>query len=193
VKPTVFYLFGFPGTGKYTVAKSMERLVRADGGRLVVVDNHYMNNPIFGVLDIDGVTPLDPIVWERTGEIVEAVLRTIETLSPASWSFVFTNYLQHGAEPDHRLFDRVAKVAVVRGNAFLPVRLTCEVEELARRVVSPERRERLKYVDAEGVRHLATTAEVLSPQVPHLALDITHLSPDQAAARILDHAQGLEG
>lgn len=155
MKPTVFYLIGFPGTGKYTVAKAMGRLAAAEGAKLVVVDNHYINGPIFGVLDIDGMTPLDRTVWDRTGEVGEAVLRTIETLSPVSWSFVFTNDLQHASVGAHRLFERVAKMAVVRGNSFVPVRLTCDVEELARRIVSPERHQRLKLVDAEAIRRLA--------------------------------------
>lgn len=164
----------------------------AGGAKLVVVDNHYINSPIFGVLDIDGITPLDCVVWDRTGEVGEAVLRTIETLSPVSWSFVFTNDLQHGAEGAHRLFERAAKVAVVRGNSFVPVRLTCEVEELTRRIVSPGRHQRLKLVDAEAVRRLATTAEVLSPGIPALTLDITYVPPDQAARAIIEHGWRLE-
>lgn len=189
MNPTIFYLIGFPGTGKYTVAKAMERLAGAEAAKLVVVDNHYINSPIFGVLDIDGITPLDRAVWDRTGEVGEAVLRTIETLSPPTWSFVFTNDLQHGSEGAHRLFERVAKVAVVRGNGFVPVRLTCEVEELTRRIVSPERHQRLKLVDAGAIRRLATTAEVLSPGIPALTLDITHAPPDQAARTIIEHAR----
>jgi hypothetical protein len=82
VESTIFYLIGLPGTGKYAVAKAMERLSANDGFRLVVVDNHLVANPIFNLIHTDGKTPLGPRVWDRVSDVGEAVLRTIETLSP---------------------------------------------------------------------------------------------------------------
>jgi hypothetical protein len=54
VDPSVFHLIGLPGTGKYTVARAMERLATREGQRLVVVDNHHINNPILSLVDADG-------------------------------------------------------------------------------------------------------------------------------------------
>ena len=58
-----------------------------------MVDNHHTSNVIFAGLNVDGVTPLPPEVWDRVREVREALLRTIEELSPPDWSFVFTNVL----------------------------------------------------------------------------------------------------
>jgi thymidylate kinase len=85
--PAIYLLTGLPGTGKYTVARALERALAKEGEEVRLVDNHYLCNPIFGLIAEDGMTQLPGAVWERVDEISEAVLRTIETLSPAEWSF----------------------------------------------------------------------------------------------------------
>jgi RimJ/RimL family protein N-acetyltransferase len=183
----VYYLIGLPGVGKYTVALAMARLAAERGQRLVVVDNHYVNNVIFGLVGIDGRTPLDPAVWARVAEVAEIVFTTVETLSPAGWSFVFTNYLDHGSPDDHRLYQRVRQVANARGRRFVPVRLVCEPEELCRRVTSPERSGRLKLVDPVTVRQLATTRPLLLPDDDDvITIDATRSAVEESAAVILD-------
>ena len=55
------YLLGFAGTGKLTIARAFARSVGAE-----VVDTHWINNPIFGRIDPDGVAPLPDAVWSQT-------------------------------------------------------------------------------------------------------------------------------
>lgn len=192
--PTVFYLIGLPGVGKFTVAKAMARLAAEAGQQLVVVDNHYVNNPIFGVIDTDGSKPLAQAVWDRVAEVGEAIFTTIETLSPQEWSFVFTNYLAQGEPGDWRWFQRVRRLAKVRSSQFVPVRLLCDTDELCRRVTSLERRERLKLVDPAVVRELARTKPPLMPDDQDvLTVDVTGTGPDETAQAILKHTRGLRG
>src|SRR6266699_2056344 len=56
------YLFGFAGAGKLTIAK--EIVERWDS---ILVDNHYVNNVIFRLIDIDssGAAGLSDEVWEH--------------------------------------------------------------------------------------------------------------------------------
>ncbi len=188
----VFYLIGLPGVGKYTVAEAMKRLAAERGQHLVVVDNHYVNNPIFGLVRVDGQTPLPRAVWARVAEVGEAVLTTVETLSPRGWSFVFTNYLDDGSPEDHRLYRRVRRAAEARGSRFVPVRLLCETEELCCRVRSPERSARLKLVDPGAVLRLAMTKRLLVPEDGYMfTLDITRSAPEETANAILDQVVGL--
>ena len=56
------YLLGFAGTGKLTIARAFARSVGAK-----VVDNHWINNPIFGLIDPDGVSPLPGLEPDRQG------------------------------------------------------------------------------------------------------------------------------
>jgi len=187
----VYYLIGLPGVGKFTVANAMERLAAKQGQNLVVVDNHYVNNPIFGLVRVDGRTPLPRGVSARVAEVGEAVLSTVESLSPRGWSFVFTNFLDDGVAEDHRLYRRVRQVADARRCRFVPVRLVCEPDELSRRVASPERSGRLKMVDPAEVRHLAMTKRLLVPDDGDmLTLDITRLAPADTAKAILAQPPG---
>jgi hypothetical protein len=186
-KATVFLLIGFSGTGKLTVAKALTARLLERGQPVRLIDNHYINNPILGLLDQDGVRPLPVGTWDRVAEVREAVVRTIETLSPPDWSFIFTNDLIDG--PKERAWvHRLVAVADTRRSRLVAVRLLCDVDELSRRVVSPERRALMKWGDAEEIRRRAATEQVLDPDLPStLTLDITSMPPLEAADRILGH------
>jgi hypothetical protein len=191
VEPAVVQLIGHAGAGKYTVAKELAARRPGPDDRWVVVDNHYVNNPIFGVLDLDGVKPLDPSVWGHVAKVRAAVLDTIRTLSPPSWSFVFTNVLIAGQKGDEAAPVELAKLAEARGASFVPVVLRCEVDELVRRVVSPGRATRLKWRDPDGVRAVATSTSLVVPDHANLLeLDVTAMDPSDTADRILEHVEG---
>jgi hypothetical protein len=190
-KPALFLLIGFSGTGKLTVAKALCSVLMERGMTVRLVDNHYVNNPIFGLVENDGVRPLPDGTWDRVGEVREAIVRTVESLSPHDWSFIFTNDLIESLE-ERAWVDRLTAVAHTRGSRFVPVRLLCEVEELCRRIASPERRVLMKSTDSQWIRRRAESQEVLNPGVPStLTLDITSMPPDKAAGLILSHVDGM--
>src|SRR5262249_53766653 len=150
---------------------------------------HWVNNPIFGLLQTDGKTKLPEAVWDRVGEVRRAVHDTIATLSPREWNFIFT-HAGHEDEPaDHEIFASIVDVAGRRQALLVPVRLTCAEEELVRRVVSPERRDRLKSVSADGARRSSRMRQVLVPRHLNLLdLDVTSIPASEAARKIYDHA-----
>jgi adenylylsulfate kinase-like enzyme len=51
MRPAIVYLIGHPAADKYTVARALAEQAEARGHRMVVVDNHHINNAIFGLLD----------------------------------------------------------------------------------------------------------------------------------------------
>lgn len=189
----ILHLVGHPGVGKYTVAKELADLAAADGWRVVVVDNHLTSNVIFSVLPVDGITPLPETVWDRVQEVRDAVLRTIEELSPREWSFVFTNVLSDGVPADERVVERLIELAARRNSRYVPVRLACRPDELLTRITRPDRRARQKWADPVGVRSFIESSPVLAITHPAvLDLDVTSLPPADAAARILEHLEHLE-
>src|SRR5271154_7172761 len=106
---TIVYLIGFAGTGKHTIALEICRLT---GARLV--DNHLINNPVFSLIQADGKTRLPETVWKKTWAIRHIVLDVIREISPAPFSFVFTNELIDGSNDDRKLFAEVEDLAEAR-------------------------------------------------------------------------------
>jgi hypothetical protein len=178
------YLIGLAGTGKLTIA----RAIRAELDCLLV-DNHLINNVVFSLVDLDGVSPVTPEVWARVQDVRTAALATVRDLSRPGRSFVFTNELLAGHPRHERWFADVREVAHSRGARLVPVRLLIDPDELARRVASPGRAEAFKDVDAAGARLRANRVSLYQPVgVACLDLDVTALSPAEAAARILAFA-----
>lgn len=153
----------------------------------MVVDNHHINNVVFEVIETDGVRALPPRVWSLIDGVRDAVLAAIEELSPPEWSYVFTNVLIAGS--DEPFVERLAGLAEKRGDVFIPVRLHCTTDELAKRIVTPERADRLKWIDPDGLRSYVATHKLVEVEHhPHaLELDVTTLTPKEAAETILDH------
>ncbi len=179
----VFLLVGLPGAGKYTIARALETLLTSRGCTVRVVDNHYMCNPIFGLIAQDGVTPLPAEVGERVREVRAAVAQTIEGLSPADWSFIFTHVVD--TPNDLEWIERLASLAERRRARFVVVRVLCELDELRRRVVMPSRHDRMKSVSVDdAIQGFARGVPDLGRWNP-LSLDVTRRSPDEAAELIL--------
>ncbi len=118
------------------------------------------------------------------------LIRTAEEFTPPSWQLIFTAYLD--GVTDTGWVPRLERLASARGAIVVPVRLLCDPEEIARRIVSSERRKRMKSADPEEPHRLATAGPPYDPGHPNtLTLDITAMVPDEAAARILVHAESV--
>jgi len=186
----VFVLLGYPGTGKYTVAKALAEELASRGVVGKVVDNHHMNNPIFEVVLADGITPLPAKVWDLVEQVRDAVLTAIEECSPPECTYIFTNFVldAEAAQPKvGAYFDRLRALAKARGGALHVVVLTCEAEELYRRVTEPDRRARYKLMDSTWVRKMVAEDPPYSPGGPGvMTLDITDLAPTEVATLIAD-------
>jgi hypothetical protein len=190
-RASIFLLIGFPGTGKYTVANALQRRLIETGRQTRLVDNHYVNNPIFGLLDVDGIKRLPEGTWDRVGEVRNAIVATVESLSPREWSFIFTNHLiERPAEREW--VERLQTLALAREALFVPVRLLCEPGELRRRIASPERKARMKMIDPEEIERMVAAEVVLDPHLADtLTLDVTTMPPTEAADRIVTHLKSL--
>jgi hypothetical protein len=185
---TIIALIGFAGTGKYTVGLELCELTGAK-----LIDNHLINNPIFKVINPDGITPLPAGVWDKVKVVRAIVYEAIRELSPAELSFVFTIELFESSPGDQRAFIDLEQLAASRGSLFVPVRLLCDVEELCRRVVDPSRVQMLKSISPEGARRKSAEETVLDSTHPNvLTIDVTEKTPIEAAAIILRHVEVIK-
>lgn len=185
---TFIYLFGFPEVGKYTIAQEIARQAG-----VIVVDNQLINMPIFTVLKPDGVTPLPPDVWDKVSSVWDIVFDTIIEIADPAFSFVLTNVLLHEEQADQDRFRKVAERVSKRDGTLLPVRLLCDLDENKRRIVSPDRNERLKTISSNGLERLHEERSILTPDHPHTTtLDVTELGPEETASRIVEVATDLD-
>ena len=186
--PAIVHLIGFPASGKLTVGRALADLGKVEGNHIVVLDNHHTNNVIFAALDLDGVKPVPPVVWDRVAEVREVLLRTIEELSPANWSFVFTNVLTDDRPSEREFVDRLVALATQTGRQFLAVVLHCESAELMARVANTDRRDRMKWTDPTAVGEFVRTHGLVDvSDLESLTIDTATTEPAAAARQILEH------
>ena len=187
MKNTIIHLIGFPGTGKYTIAKEIIRLKN-----FCLVDNHLINNPIFNVIANDGITPLPEKVWDYTTLVRKAVLDTMVKISPPDYNFVLTNNLYEEDLTDQKIYDDIYSMAIARNATFIPIRLLISKEQNVKRITQGNRKKQLKDISPETPHYNANNHTVLNPNHPNmLELDVSDLSASQAAKQILIHTRAI--
>lgn len=177
----VIYLFGHPGTGKYTISQELMK------HGFIVCDNQLINNPIFSLLNYDGFSKIPEFGWNAIGSIRAAVLDFMAM--EHNHNYVLTNCLYEN-EGDRNCYLQVEAMTLKRDSIFIPVKLLISEEENLRRIMEPSRRARWKSIDPQDVYQ---RQELLHVEHPHLlALDVSALSAAQAARAILEHAFKLK-
>lgn len=187
-KDLVLCLVGFPGVGKLTIARVLSARINA-----LVVDNHWISDPILRLVAGNGSAPVTPAVWPQVAKVRAAVLETIAALSPPGISFIFTHAGSNEDPADRAAFDEYRDVASRRGAHFIPVRLLCAEAELVRRVASPDRQGR-KLTDVTDARNNVRHFTPLDPgSQDSLTLNVTDLTSEAAATAILAHVEAVRG
>jgi adenylylsulfate kinase-like enzyme len=187
--PAVYQLLGFPGTGKYTVAKAIVAHLAARGEPAALLDNHSTANLVWSLVEPE--RRFDPDVMARLAELRSVLWDAAAELTSPARSLVLTNYLPIARAPT--AIDRHRQLAQQLDRPFVAVVLRCDPEEVLRRVANADRAARLKVVDP--VRARAILAEGMTlPTWPELVdLDITGLTPAEAAARVVALADAADG
>ena len=184
MKNTIIYLIGHAGTGKYTIAKEICKHIDAK-----LVDNHYINNPVFNLLEITD-EELPEKVWDLTDRIKSIVFEAIADLSPKHYNFIMTNVLYEDEARDHKNFFKLQELAEDREATFVPVMLGISEEALIERRTDKGRAERLKDTSAENAKREYNEKVVLDFEHENrFDIDVSDIPPDQTAAKILEHIE----
>lgn len=131
----ILYLIGRSGSGKYTIAKHIEKY------GFKIVDNHLINNPIFSLLDLSDGKSIPAFAKKYTAGIRATVFDFIS--QEKQHNYVLTNELLED-KTHYFVFNQVQQMAERRNSLFIPIRLHISKEENIRRIQMPERVLRFK-------------------------------------------------
>ena len=92
--PAVYQLLGFPGTGKYTVARAIVKQLAARGEPAALLDNHATSNLIWSLVPSE--RRFDPDVMARLAELRSVLWDAAAELTSPAHSLILTNYLPPG-------------------------------------------------------------------------------------------------
>lgn len=180
MKTTIIYLIGHPGTGKYTIAREIAK------AGYIVCDNQLINNPIFTLLNYDGLSSIPQIGWEAIDKIRKAVYEFMSEESANNYILTSCLYEDDG---DRECFKNTKEMAAKRGSVFIPVKLLISKEEHLRRITQASRRERWKSIDPKDAEQTEDLIQINHPNL--LELDVTTLSAHEAAKIILEFVKKI--
>jgi len=169
-------IHGPPAAGKLTVAREIERRTN-----FMVFHNH---------LSIDAITP----IFEFLSPPFRRLMRVIRTAVIAEaaredTNLIFTCIYMRGIDEEN--IEIIASAAEDNGGQVFYVLLTCDPQMLEKRITEESRKEFGKIKSVEALRSDLSKFDYYStiPGRETLIIDTTHVSPDEAATRIIDHYQ----
>ncbi len=178
----LLYLIGFPGVGKYTIAQALTPF------SYKVVDNHLINNPIFSLLNLDGQEEVPPVAWHYINKIRTTVLSFV--VYDYQSNYVLTNVL-YNEEGDHKFLKHIEQIATQRESLFVPIILTIQQDEHIKRLTHQERKKYFKLTNVNSIdpehNPRMHSGLIQLDHVNRLTLDVTLLTPQEAAKAITDH------
>lgn len=184
----IIHLIGFPGTGKYTIAKE---LCRQDES-LVLIDNHAINNVLFSTMDLSKRLPVE--IFGYINEIYDVLFKTMSTISRKDKSFIFTNTLTNEDDFDRIFLNKIIEMSERRNSVYIPIRLVCGRKELHRRLVTPERKKKMKLTDTVMLDSFISGKNViLTKHENEFTLDVGSLSVKTSVSKIENYVKNEKG
>jgi hypothetical protein len=164
---------GPPAVGKLTTARCLQRLTGYK-----VLHNHLTFNVARTLFDIGDPRHIDlhrdlrqTMIEHAAKSDLAGVILTLVYCEPESVAVI----------------EQIKSVCAARGIELLGVFLQCEVDELHRRVVQPERTENGKLDSSRKLDMLLQQHDYVPiPDLETLTIDITDLPPQQTSALIVD-------
>lgn len=187
----IIYINSWPGVGKHTIAKEIEMQMK---GKARVVRNH---------LHIDFASAILPRTsrdyLELRHELRSALFNTLAVSEDTfEYAYIFTDF-QTATEKGVSVAAEYAAAARRRGCAFIPVVLTCGEAENERRMRWPKRLGLVEagmgmLVDTDVLKRFRRRRELYRFQgSEQLVLDVTDITPAQAAEKIMQHVNLVTG
>ncbi|KAI0126912.1 hypothetical protein BJ170DRAFT_423619 [Xylariales sp. AK1849] len=179
--PQYIYINGYPGIGKFTIAKELENHIPDSK----VYHNHLMIDPVAAL--VERGSPHYQAMRTTFRRQILHTIATSEGIKNRTWIFkdsrAFSPVGSEGAEDYRKATDR-------RGVPFISIILHCEGEEKFGKVTNETQgaASNAKLVDMKMVRTIRDEERVYYfGGAKELVLDITYMASTEAARRILAH------
>ncbi|KAH7031458.1 uncharacterized protein B0I36DRAFT_123022 [Microdochium trichocladiopsis] len=181
------WINGFPGVGKLTIATALQAIDE----HIILIDNHKMIDPVEAKFSRDH----PDYQRERRAQREAVFARHVTADDAKDHTIVFTD-----CQSDNDLGRAVATeyklAAETAGRDFIPVYLSCDKHENLKRVSSAERvgSKTTKLTSKAILKDILSNNELFRFEgCSSLTLDITQLSPAEAALQIRSHIQKCAG
>ncbi|MFG5379665.1 AAA family ATPase [Yoonia sp. R2-816] len=177
----IIVLNGYPGVGKLTIGRELAQLLKAR-----LVDIHTLYNLAFALTEFR--TPQFRETVRRVEEIADELIAALPRGVPVVFTTVLTGNSEWALEEWQRFVERSD-----RRPPLVVVHLACDLDENIRRIQSLERKGKGKLQGADVVRRNHASQEpLIGADLTHtLRLDVTSLSPQNAAPEIATHCSGV--
>ncbi|KAK1579586.1 uncharacterized protein LY79DRAFT_522372 [Colletotrichum navitas] len=179
--PPFIYINGYPGVGKLTVAKELSKLLP----KAKTFSNHLLIDPAAAVFDRTAEE------YQRLRQVLRReVLTSIATAKSTrdvTWIFTDQQSSSNLGSSSARDYQNAARV---RGSPFISIVLHCELEENLTRATGRDRGKgsNTKLTNLDILRSIREREDIFRFQDEYeLELDVTQLTPSEAAAAIRDH------
>ncbi|KAI7191127.1 hypothetical protein D0869_02291 [Hortaea werneckii] len=188
----VVLLNGFPGAGKYAVARALHSKLGDTNTRLV--DNHLSIDPA------EATHPGRGHEHKTLRDVIRRRLPRPQRLPENITTIVLTGCLGQNSE-DVAVYAEHVEIAQARGVPFLSFTLTVEKSEHLLRLQSPDRvyGQKTKLNDPTVLETMMTNNDILDPMIvvergsdadlraiSHHLIDTTGLTVSESADRVLD-------
>lgn len=170
----LLFIYGPPAVGKLTVANEMAKLTG-----FKVFHNH---------LSIDAILPVFEFGSAPFFKLVEMIrVETVAEAARENVDIIYTFCYAKGLDEMH--VEKVEKAARENGGEVFFALLTCDPEELKRRIVLEDRKKFKKANTVEMLEQFLETYDLSSP-IPYsdtLTIDNTNTAPSEVAWQIVEH------
>lgn len=183
----LIYLFGFPGVGKNTIARAIE-----NHSEFLAIQNHLLSNALRRAISLqpaENYSKLEPLLKHHTMKSWVNFLEFVSAAVPDQ-GLILTSVLYENDPEKVEFFELVRSWAKAQSRPFLPVRMVCDPEELARRIESPSRDMQFKLTDRRILQNLMQQNTLLNPE-DSVEVDVTAMTANEAAEKIMAFLEQL--
>jgi hypothetical protein len=173
ISAPIIHLNGAPGVGKLTIGRLLAAHLKAR-----LLDNHAIHDVAFALTEFRSAE------FYETARAVRTVAYDRIVRLPPSMSIILTDAFFEDSAWGRESWDDVLSLAERRKAPLLAVCLSCDPDEHRRRIVSPDRAAKGKVQEAGYVDRCIGRMLMQLGGPQSLSLDVTQVSPREAASHI---------